>query len=177
MEHWAWLCRMCGRWFVTLAGEAVHVEVCVFDSHHLPTTNLPTALTHDGWASTAGEGGTAVVISSIETWLVLNWGGEERRGEEIKNMSLVILKPLFILFLSSELDKLIKEREWQKKNAMLDVSSCHRIMWQKNTICFVLRSVLTQKQSKSHLLNNYQTSVQKKVQKIDIHVRQKHNTR
>ncbi len=56
---------VCGGFF-TLAGEAVNMEVCVFDTHHLPTTNLPTALTHDGRVSTTGERRAAVVVSSIK---------------------------------------------------------------------------------------------------------------
>ena len=57
---------------VTLAGEAVNMEVCVFDAHHLPTTHLPAALTHDGRVSSTGERRAAVVVASIQTRLVLN---------------------------------------------------------------------------------------------------------
>lgn len=67
--------RVCRCFFVffTLAGEALNMEVCVFDSHHLTAATLSTALTHDGGASTAGGGRAAVVVPSIKTRLVLNW--------------------------------------------------------------------------------------------------------
>lgn len=67
-------CVCIGAWwlFFTLAGEAVNVEVCVFDAHHLPTAHLATALAHDGRISTAGERRAAVVVSSVKTRLVLN---------------------------------------------------------------------------------------------------------
>ena len=66
------VCRCVAAFFVTLAGEAVNMEVCVFDAHHLPTTHLPTALTHDGRVSSTGERRAAVVVASIQTRLVLN---------------------------------------------------------------------------------------------------------
>lgn len=76
---WLILCFL----FVTLAGEAVDVEVCVLDSHHLAAANLAAALAHNGRAPTAGERRAAVVVSAIKTWLVLNWrwGGGEGEGE------------------------------------------------------------------------------------------------
>lgn len=58
--------------FFTLAGEALNMEVCVFDSNHLSTANLPTALAHDGRATTVGGRRGAVVVSSIKTRLVLD---------------------------------------------------------------------------------------------------------
>lgn len=65
--------------FFTLAGEALNMEVCVFDSHHLTAATLSTALTHDGGASTAGGRRAAVVVPSIKTRLVLNWWREESK--------------------------------------------------------------------------------------------------
>lgn len=53
-----------------MAGEALKMEVCVFDSNHLAATKLPTALAHDGRRG-------AVVVSSIKTGLVLNWRAQE----------------------------------------------------------------------------------------------------
>ena len=52
---------------LTLAGEAVDVEVRPLDSHHLPSADLPAALAHDGRTSTSGERRAAVVVPSVET--------------------------------------------------------------------------------------------------------------
>ncbi len=90
------MCR-CGVFLFTLAGKAANMEVCVFDAHHLATTNLPTAFTHDGRVSTAGERRAAVVVSSIKTRLVLNCTGGEKRRREIKNMSLIVIFRPFLL--------------------------------------------------------------------------------
>lgn len=87
---------MCVFFFITLAGEAVNVEVCVLDTHHLPTTHLPAALAHDGWIAAVGERRAAVVVSSIKTCLVLNCREETRGERRIKNMSLVVILRLFL---------------------------------------------------------------------------------
>lgn len=69
--------------FLTLACEAVNMEVCVLDTHNLPMTNFPATLTHDGRIPTAGDWRAAVVVFSIKIWLVLNsW--ETRSGQERK---------------------------------------------------------------------------------------------
>lgn len=71
MSKKAFMCAECVEAcrcvFFTLAGEAVNMEVCVLDAHNLPTTNFPTALTHDGRIPTAGDWRAAVVVFSIKT--------------------------------------------------------------------------------------------------------------
>lgn len=50
----------------TLAGEAVDVEVCVLDSHHLAAADLAAAFAHDGRAATAGQrGGAAAAVAAV----------------------------------------------------------------------------------------------------------------
>lgn len=84
------VCGIISFFSFTFASEAVNVKVCVLHTHHLPTTNLPTALTHDGWISTAGDGRAAAAVSSIEARLVLNcWQRKEER-QGWKSMLLVI---------------------------------------------------------------------------------------
>lgn len=74
------VCGFISFFSFTFASEAVNVKVCVLHTHHLPTTNLPTALTHDGRISTAGDGRAAAAVSSIEARLVLNcWQRKEER--------------------------------------------------------------------------------------------------
>lgn len=119
--------------FFTLAGEAVYMEVCFLHTHHLPATNLPTALTHNGRVSPAGErrAAAAVVVSSIKTWMVLNWEEErEKRGDQTD--AIVILRSLILSFylhskIRSKCDKHREPLPWTHQR--WDVFICHLVTW------------------------------------------------